>query len=73
MCLAHKVELIHNKYDKTSKLPEGTTLPVLMDDDELFEGTEAIEHHLEELEEFKALWDKFQSDACYCNEKGEVE
>jgi hypothetical protein len=24
--------------------------------------------HLEELEQFKELWYKFQSDACYCDE-----
>lgn len=48
-------------------------LPMLIDDNKIFEGSEAILQHLEELKGFKELWDKFQSDACYCGDEGEIE
>jgi hypothetical protein len=54
-------------------LPKGTELPVLSDERKLFEGSEAILSHLEELEKFKAEWYKFQSDSCYCDDQGEIE
>jgi hypothetical protein len=39
----------------------------------MIQGSDAIIKHLEELEKFKELWDKFQSYACYCDEEGNVE
>jgi hypothetical protein len=50
------------------------TAPVLIDGDRrVIEGDEPILKHLEELEAVKALWDKYQTDACYCDEDGRVE
>ena len=59
--------------ESTEDLPKDTKLPVLVDEGKLFERSEAILKHLEELEEFKADWYKFQSDSCYCNDQGEIE
>jgi hypothetical protein len=54
-------------------LPENTRLPVMADGDEIIQGLDRIFHHLEELENFKAERDKFQSDACYCDDEGNIE
>jgi len=44
--------------------------PVLIDNGQVVRGTKAIIAHLGKLEEFKRLWEKFQSDACYCDDEG---
>jgi glutathione S-transferase len=49
-------------------LPEGGRMPVLVDGEEVFQGSSSILDHLEETAAFKALWYKYQSDACYCEE-----
>lgn len=72
MCLAYKAVRSTAGDRPDEGFPEGSTSPVLMDDGERFEGGRAIRRHLEELREFKAEWDKFQSDACYCDEQGNV-
>jgi hypothetical protein len=72
LCLAHKVILLQGN-NNISELPQGTHPPVLVDGDEVIQGPEAIVAHLEWLEGFKALWEKYQSDACYCDEEGRVE
>jgi glutaredoxin len=73
-----KLNIVHEviqteKAESIEGLPQGMKLPVLVDEEKLFEGSEAILRHLEELEEFKTEWYKFQSDSCYCNDQGEVE
>jgi hypothetical protein len=72
LCLAHKVISL-NGDDDVSGLPQGTHPPVLVDGDEVIQGREAIVAHLAWLEGFKAVWEKFQTDACYCDEEGNVE
>jgi hypothetical protein len=49
-------------------MPSGVSLPVLIDEDGVFEGAGAILDHLRELEALKDLWYKFQSDVCYCED-----
>lgn len=68
LILGHKIHVIGKDEGLPEDLPEGTKLPALIDEDEVVEGSEAILKHLEKLEAFKAEWDKFQSDACYCDE-----
>ncbi len=53
-------------------IPEGVAPPALVDDGQVFEGEDEIVHHLEELAAFRSEWDEFQSDACYCDGRGEV-
>jgi len=73
MVLAHKVVMIEKGEESWQKLPEGTKPPVLVDEKETIQGSKNIVEHLEKLEKFKALWEKFQSDACYCDEEGNIE
>ncbi len=70
--IVHEVMLTQTA-DSIEGLPRGTKIPVLLDEGKLFEGSEAILRRLEELEKFKREWYKFQSNSCYCNEKGEIE
>ncbi len=72
MAVAHGVKIV----DTPDDVPEDTshnTLPVLVDGDTVIEGMEAVSDHLEDVEEFKRQWYKFQSDACYCDEEGDIE
>ena len=57
--------------DDRHELPEdlrGRKLPLLVDQDRVFQGGEAIIGHLSELEKFKKQWYKYQSDVCYCED-----
>ncbi len=46
---------------------------VLEDEGDLVEGESAIEAHIECLKAFRAQWQKYQTDACYCDDDGNVE
>jgi hypothetical protein len=71
LCLAHRT--VHLPPDMAEEsVPDGVTPPALIDDGQVFEGEDEIRHHVEELQEFRAQWDLYQSDACYCNENGDV-
>ena len=72
LTIAHRVVLIQNKGEDGEKLPKGAKLPLLQDEAEVFVGIDDILKRLTELEKFKELWDTFQSDACYCDEDGEM-
>jgi hypothetical protein len=54
-------------------LPVGVVPPALVDDEEVYSGRAEIAAHLEHLELFLKEWSKFQSDACYCDARGEAE
>lgn len=58
---------------RANGMPDGTTAPLLQDNEEIFQGHEAINEHFEDLEDFVSLWQKFQTDACYCDEQGNPE
>jgi hypothetical protein len=73
MAVAHRVVLVGPGTPVPKELPKGTTLPVLVDGNELVQGSDAIVAHLEALEKFQALWYKYQSDACYCDDQGNIE
>lgn len=62
----HRVVTVRRPADRPDDLP------ALRDDDQLIHGRDAVLAHLEELERFRELWYKFQSDACYCDEEGDV-
>ncbi len=72
MAVAHEVVVL----ESADRLPAGLeadALPVLVDDGAVVQGAEAIFERLEELEGFREQWYRFQSDACYCDEEGNVE
>ncbi len=66
LCLAHEVRTGRARGRDVSG-------PVLIDGARVIEGDESIRKHLEELEAVKALWDKYQTDACYCDDRGGIE
>ncbi len=70
--LAHKVVRFASRAEARAALPEGAAPPALADDGQLYCGVTEIARHLERLRQFKAEWDKFQSDACYCDDEGNV-
>ena len=71
LSLAHEVVVVSGERD--DRLPDQSRPPVLMDEGQVAQGSQAILAHLEELEGFKAQWERFQSDACYCDDQGNVE
>ena len=73
LVLAHDVEVVASARELPESAPRSARLPLLHDGEEWVAGHEAITAHLENLADFKALWDKFQTDACYCDEHGNVE
>jgi glutaredoxin len=73
LCLACEVIIVKEKNDIPPYVRSGTKLPFLIDDDVLIQGYKNIIEHLNELEEFKSQWYKFQSDACYCDDAGNIE
>jgi glutaredoxin len=68
LCIAHEVVSISQDTNSREIPPEGTSPPVLVDGEEIVQGSGNIISHLEKLEEFRKMWYKFQSDACYCDE-----
>jgi hypothetical protein len=66
--------VVYGKPDgEESSLPAGTTLPAVVDDGRVIQGLEDIEEYIDEFSQYLDEWQKFQSDACYCDEQGEVE
>ncbi len=47
-------------------------VPVLVENKKTYRGSSEILEHLSMLKKLKEDWDKFQGDACYCGEDGEV-
>ncbi len=70
LALAHTVVVVEELEDP--ELPHDSQLPALEDDGQMIRGREAVLKHLEGLSEFKAEWEKFQTDACYCDDEGDV-
>ncbi|MBN1361380.1 MAG: hypothetical protein JW993_12350 [Sedimentisphaerales bacterium] len=72
MSLAREVVEVEGS-GAAERLPPGMEPPVLVDDHDIVQGHRRILAHLERLADFKATWEKFQSDACYCDDTGHVE
>lgn len=68
MSLAHDVVEAGTDAPDRKGREERQQLPCLKDDDKVIEGHGRIAEYIEQLEQFKGEWDKFQSDACYCDE-----
>jgi glutathione S-transferase len=66
LALAHETVVVPAK-GKSGRLPEGTQPPVLVDDGRVIQGAGDIFAYMEELEELKRVWLKYQSDVCYCD------
>jgi glutaredoxin len=73
LCIRHEITLVDREGHGDRSTPEGTRPPVLLDEGQVYQGSGAILAHLDELAEFRAVWEKFQTDACYCDDEGNVE
>ncbi|RMG65355.1 MAG: hypothetical protein D6715_08615 [Calditrichaeota bacterium] len=73
MVLAHRWQAVEDPAELNLSLPAEARLPVLVDDETVVWGEANILAYLEKVAAFKAEWDKFQSDSCYCGPDGEVE
>lgn len=73
MRLAHEVEVVSGPEELPDVAPDDARPPVLVDQDEVFVGRDDILGHLEQMQDFKDQWYKFGSDACYCDEQGNIE
>lgn len=51
---------------------EDRSIPTLEDNGQLYRGRQEIKGHLQELEKIVADWHRFQSDACYIDDDGEI-
>lgn len=69
-CLAHKVV---DRHQAPATLTDHATATVLVDDDNVYRGAAEILPHVEELITFRELWHKYGSDACYCDDEGNIE
>ena len=69
LVIAHKVITVNSVEEIRDKIPSVFTLPVLVDEEKVVQGSDAVLARLEEIEKFKELWDKFQSDACSSDEE----
>jgi hypothetical protein len=73
LCLAHELVLAAGDQKPPKGLPPGTLLPAMVDGKSILQGHRDILEHVQQLEAVKALWDKYQSDACHCGDDGEIE
>jgi hypothetical protein len=73
LCIHHSVVLVTEgePVPIRGSQPEAIA-PVLLDEGKLFVGHGGIESHLDDLTRFMALWEQFQTDACYCDDEGNV-
>ncbi len=72
LAIPHETVVLQSPEDLPANLAASAP-PVLVDEHKVFQGQKNILAHLEELEDFKELWYKFQSDACYCDAEGNIE
>jgi hypothetical protein len=70
LVVAHDVEYVETAVHNKGKRID---LPAIVDDDRLIQGKKNIMKYLDELGNFLEEWQKFQSDACYCDPEGNVE
>jgi len=67
LAMAHDVVVVASE-GRSDRLPQGTEPPVLVDDDEVVQGSGNIFAYIEGLRELQRVWLKYQSDVCYMDE-----
>jgi glutaredoxin len=68
LCIAFEVMIVGGKGNLPKSVPVDSQWPLLIDEGKIIQGSKNIINHLNELEEFKNQWYKFQSYVCYCEE-----
>jgi len=66
LAMAHEVVVVPRE-GRSDRLPQGTQPPVLVDDDKVVQGSANIFGYIDELQELKQVWLKYQSDVCYAD------
>lgn len=69
-CLAYTIV---DRGAAPATLAAETVDAILVDDGEVFRGSVEILPHVEQLIALRDLWHKYGSDACYCDEQGNIE
>ncbi len=67
----HKIITVESKDDE--KLPEDKKAPLIVYESETYQGIKEIYDFLEKQKEYEKQWYKFQSDACYYDDEGEIQ
>jgi glutaredoxin len=67
--LAHQIVLREPANASSGKPSAADSVPLLVDGKKMIPGSVVIREYLRDLAGFKAQWDKYQSDACYCDEE----
>jgi glutathione S-transferase len=71
--ITHETVVLESPDDLPPEMASMGRPPILVDGRDAIAGSKNIVAHLEELERFKELWYKFQSDTCYCDDQGNIE
>jgi glutaredoxin len=71
LVVAHKIITLEPGQSAATLMPN-TPLPAIKDEGQIITGPAAIDAYLAELEEIVADWRRFQSDACYIDDDGNV-
>jgi hypothetical protein len=69
MVIAYETTVISGEANRPDDVSD---LPALRDDGEVITGKENLREHLGHLRALMADWDRFQSDACYVDDDGEI-
>jgi hypothetical protein len=68
LAVAHRIVYL-DSHDKQ----QVNRAPMICDDEKEIKGIENIFEYFETLKDYLVEWQKFQSDACYCDASGKVE
>ena len=71
LVVAHRV-ITCTPEQATSQLGGDVTLPALREDEQIAHGPEEIARFLEQTRTTLEGWNKFQTDACYLDDEGNV-
>jgi len=66
VAIAHET-IVLPRQEWAGQVPEGTEPPVLIDDDDVVQGSRSIFACIDELRHLRSDWLKYQSDVCYCD------
>lgn len=69
LVVAHEVEIAPHALDAFAGVP---SLPAIVDGERVISGDDALRAYLDELVAWMGEWRKYQADACYIDDEGEV-
>ncbi len=58
--------------EKNKDFPNEIPLPAIKDNGKMISGYEEIKKYMNDLKKFVDLWRKYQVDACYIDDDGEI-